>query len=216
VFQGDQKRKIDTNIIEKTDKFYLPIERDNKGAYKIKSGKTIYVSFSSDFLLEEADEWRKDCFKIMKERKDLNFIFLTKRIERFMQIVPADWGKGYSNVTIGCSVSTQQEIDTKIALLVKLPIAHKNIILQPLIEEVNISDYIKDVELVIVGGEYGKNSRPLNFDWVLKVRKQCIEKQTSFEFRQCATTFIKGNVEYKLKYKDLSSQAKKANLNIYY
>ena len=30
------------------------------GNYKMKSG-IVYTCFSTDFLIEEADEWRKDC-----------------------------------------------------------------------------------------------------------------------------------------------------------
>ncbi len=71
-----------------------------------------------------------------------------------------------------------------------------------------------DIEKCIVGGEYGINARPLNYDWVLAIRKQCISTKTPFTFRQCGTYFIKGDVEYKLNYKELTKQAKKANINI--
>ena len=30
----------------------------------------------------------------MKERSDLHFLFLTKRIERFMKCIPNDWNDG--------------------------------------------------------------------------------------------------------------------------
>lgn len=82
----------------KTAKITAPIERykrgEHKGEYKMQSGETVYVCFSSDFLLEEADKWRDECWQIMKEREDLHFIFLTKRIERFLDCIPYDWGDG--------------------------------------------------------------------------------------------------------------------------
>ncbi len=34
---------------------------------------------------------------MMRERQDLQFLFLTKRIERFAACMPADWGDGYEN-----------------------------------------------------------------------------------------------------------------------
>ena len=213
IHKGDSKRNIDTNIIQKGDKFDAPILKNKKGEYKIKSGQTVYVCFSSDFFIEEADEWRKECWSIIKERADLNFIFLTKRIERFEKCIPKDWGSGYDNVTIGCTIENQERADERLSLFSKLPIKHKNIICQPLIEEINIEKYLDNIELVIVGGESDKLARPLNYDWVLSIREQCISKNVNFEFRQCGTHFIKDGKEYKLQVKDLCKQAKKAAIN---
>lgn len=214
IHKGDSKRGADTNNIIKTDNFNAPIAKNSKGEYKIKSGQTVYLCFSTDFLIEEADEWRTDCFKMIKERADLNFIFLTKRIERFLDCIPDDWGSGYDNVTVGCTIENQDRADFRLNIFSTLPIKHKNIICQPLIEEINISKYLDNIELVIVGGESDKNARPLNYDWVLSIRNQCIENNTKFEFRQCGTHFIKDGKEYLLKVKDLCSQARKANINI--
>lgn len=75
---------------------------------------------------------------MIKERPDLQFIFLTKRIERFLSVVPEDWGDEYENVTIGVSVENQARADQRLGILQELPIKHKNIICQPLIEEVTI------------------------------------------------------------------------------
>lgn len=61
IHKGDGKRGIDTDTIEKTENFDAPISKDKKGEYKIKSGQIVYVCFSSDFLIEEADAWRKEC-----------------------------------------------------------------------------------------------------------------------------------------------------------
>ncbi len=95
----------------------------------------------------------------------------------------------------------------------KLSIKHKNIICQPLIEEINIEQYLDGVELVVVGGESDREARPLNYDWVLSIREQCIRKNVHFEFRQCGTHFIKEGKEYTLPVKELCSQARKAGIN---
>ena len=207
IHKGDAKRKVDTNIITKTDNFYAPIQKNKKGEYKIKSGQTVYLCFSSDFFIEEADKWRDECWKMIKERTDLHFIFLTKRIERFMNCIPRDWNDGYNNVTIGCTVENQEKVDFRLNIFSSLPIKHKNIICQPLIEEVNIEKYLDDVELVVVGGESDKFARPINYDWVLFIRQQCINKGVSFEFRQCGSNFIKDGKKYTLQAKDLCKQS---------
>ncbi|GAA0741722.1 DUF5131 family protein [Clostridium oceanicum] len=213
IHKGDARRGVDTNTIAKTGKFNAPIAKNKKGEYKIKSGQTVYLCFSSDFLIEEADEWREECWKMIKERWDLNFIFLTKRIERFLQCIPNDWNKGYDNVTVGCTVENQDRADFRLSIFKSLPIKHKNIICQPLIEEINIEKYLDNVELVVVGGESDKNARPMNYNWVLSIREQCIAKDVQFQFRQCGTHFIKDGKKYTLKTKDLCSQARKANID---
>jgi len=213
IHKGDYKKGIDTNIIKQTEKFYDPIEKNKNGTYKIKSGQMVYVCFSSDFLIEDADKWRTECQEMIRERSDLHFLFLTKRIERFLDCVPHDWESGYENVTVGCTVENQENADYRLDIFSSLPIRHKNIICQPLIENVNLSAYLHDIELVVVGGESDKNARPLDYDWVLQIREQCIFHNVHFEFRQCGTHFIKDDKLYTLKVRDLCNQAKKANIN---
>jgi protein gp37 len=210
---GDVKRNIDTNLIVQTNKFDIPIAKNKKGEYKLKSNQLVYTCFSTDFLIEEADTWRKECWRMIKERSDLNFMFLTKRIERFMQCIPDDWNDGYDNVTVGCSVENQDRADYRLSIFSQLPIKHKNIICQPLIEKVNIEKYLNGVELVVVGGESGINARPLDYEWVLSIREQCINQGVHFVFRQCGTYFNKDGKTYKINVRQLMSQARKANID---
>ena len=212
IHKSDAKRNVNTNEIVKTKEFSKPVERLKNGDYKIKSG-IVYLCFSSDFLIEQADEWRDECWKMIKQRQDCVFLFLTKRIERFEQCMPDDWGDGYENVVVCCTVENQKNADKKLSIFKSLPIKHKCITAQPLIEKIDLSKYLDDIELVVVGGESDINARPLNYDWVLDIRRQCIDKNVSFEFRQCGTHFIKDGKEYKLKTKDLCSQARAAGIN---
>lgn len=214
IHKGDSKRGVDTNLVVKTDKFYAPVQRNRAGEYRMKSGQTVYLCFSSDFLLEDADEWRSECWQMMRQRPDLNFLFLTKRIERFMDCVPEDWGDGYDNVAVGCTAENQDRADFRLSIFKKLPIKHKIIICQPLIERIDIEKYLDGIELVVVGGESDKNARPLDYDWVLDIRERCIAQKVHFEFRQCGTHFIKDGKAYTLNTRDLSSQAKKANIDV--
>ncbi len=214
IHKGDARRGIDTSKIVKTDDFYSPILKNKNGEYKIKPNQTVYLCFSTDFLIEEADEWRNECWKMIKERSDLHFLFLTKRIERFSSCIPDDWGEGYDNVTVGCTVENQRNADYRLKIFSQLPIKHKNIICQPLLEKIDIAKYLNGIELAVVGGESDKNARALNYDWVLFIREQCIKSGVSFEFRQCGTHFIKDGKMYTLKTRDLCSQAKKADINV--
>ena len=80
--------------------FDLPVQR-GRGGYKIPPGRIILTCFTSDFLLKDADPWRQDCWRMMRERSDCWFYFFTKRIDRLAECLPPDWGEGYDNVMIG-------------------------------------------------------------------------------------------------------------------
>lgn len=212
IHKGDVKRGVLTDNIVKTKDFEKPVERLKNGNYKMKSG-IVYTCFSTDFLIEEADEWRRECWSMIKERFDCTFLFLTKRIERFTECIPYDWGDGYENVVVCCTVENQENADKKLSVFKNLPIRHKCITAQPLLEKIDIKKYLDDIELVVVGGESDKYARPLYYDWVLDIRSQCIEKNVDFEFRQCGTHFIKDGKQYNLQTKDLCKQARLANID---
>lgn len=216
IHKGDEKRGVDTECITKTERFYAPIARLKSGEYKMKPGPVVYLCFTSDFLIEEADQWREECWKMIKERSDLHFVFLTKRIERLAGCVPPDWGDGYDNVTVGCTIENQDRADYRLSIFKDLPIKHKNIIVQPMLEQIDLSTYLDTIELVVVGGESDYKARPLDYDWVLDIRRQCMEYKVDFEFRQCGTHFIKDGKTYNLNVRMLCSQARKAGIDYHY
>ena len=212
IHKGDAKRNVDTSQIRKTKDFSKPTERQKNGSYKMHAGM-VYTGFSTDFLIEEADEWRPDCWKMMKARQDCTFLFLTKRIERLRDCLPDDWGDGYENVVVCCTVENQKNAERRLSVFRELPIRHKCITAQPLLEDLQIEQYLDGIELVVVGGESDIHARSLAYDWVLHIREQCIRKNVSFEFRQCGTYFIKDKKLYKLQTKDLCRQAKAAGID---
>ena len=215
IHKGDQKRGVNTAKIVQTDAFDAPVKRLKNGAYKMKPGQTVYLCFSTDFLLEEADPWRGACWDMIRERQDLHFLFLTKRIPRFMDCIPPDWNSGYENVTVGCTVENQARADERLKIFNDLPIRHKNIILQPMLEDVEISPYLNgDIELVVVGGESDRDARTLDYAWVLHVREQCIAHKVPFQFRQCGTHFLKDGKQYTLPTRQLAAQARAAGIDV--
>ena len=127
--------------------------------------------------------------------------------------MPKDWEDGYENVIVCCTIENQKNADYRLAIFQDLPIRHKTITAQPLIEGIQIEKYLEGIDQVVVGGESDYQGRPLYYDWVLDIREQCIRTQTNFEFRQCGTYFIKDGKEYKLQTRDLCKQAKLAGIN---
>lgn len=216
VYRQDEmyKNSVASSRCRKTSTFDLPVKLKRDGSYKVPSGSFVYTCFSSDFLLKDADEWRTECWRMIKKRSDCWFYFFTKRIDRLESLLPDDWGDGYENVLIGCTVENQDRADYRLPIFKKLPVKHKSIIAAPLLEGINIAKYLDDtIDEVSVGGESGFNARPCCYDWILDIRQQCIEKNVPFRFHQTGANFVKDGRCYRIRREFQHSQADKANIN---
>jgi len=210
-YYGEHSKRCGQNTIVKTDDFDKPIRtiympRKKITKYKMEGGKVCHTCFTTDFFLLEADEWRTEAWSIIKQRPDLTFIMLTKRIDRFPVALPHDWGDGYENVRIGCTVENQETADFRLPLYTSYPIKGKFIVCQPLLGGIDLSPYLHAVESVNVGGESGRNARVCNFDWVLNIKEQCKKAEVDFDFRQTGSKFLKdGEVKNINPYKQRST-----------
>ncbi len=201
--------------VRKTGSFNLPVKKDRKRNYKFPAGTEFALCFTSDFLIEEADEWRPEIWEIIRERKDCSYFFFTKRIERLAECLPPDWGEGYDNIGIGCTVENQERADFRLPLFLSMPIKHRLIIAAPLLEKIEIRKYLVPelIEEVSVGGESGKYARPLDYDWVLSLRDQSKEAGIAFNFHQTGSYLIKEGRRYFIPRPLQHEQAKKAGIN---
>lgn len=207
MFYFDQKRGIDSNIIKKNkDNFDLPLKKKKDGSYKIPSGSHIRVCLTSDFFLREADEWRHDCWKIMKERSDISFSLFTKRPERVQNCLPSDWKKGYPNVSLFVTCENQSRAQERLPILINLPFQNKGIMAEPLLEEIQIDEFLQtgEIKQIYCGGENYENARPLNLKWVEKLSNSAKKYNVSFEFFDPGAYLIKKESEYH--FKDHQSQ----------
>ncbi len=205
---------VESSLCRKTGAFNMPIKRKRDKSYKIPSGKLVMTCFTSDFLLEDADEWRPECWDMIKTRSDLMFYFFTKRIDRLEKCLPDDWADGYDNVIIGCTVENQRCADYRMPIFNSLPIKHRTVTVSPLLGPVDLSRYLgEQIEEVAVGGESGVDARICNYDWVLNLRRQCIEKDVPFRFHQTGAKLVKDGKLYRILRKDQISQAIKAGID---
>lgn len=214
VYRTDGKYGKDSSVVTKTEKFGLPLQKKKNGEYKIPSGNLVYTCFTSDFLIEDVDEWRAEAWEMMRIRQDLHFMFITKRIDRLQQCLPPDWGDGYDNVTICCTMENQDRVDYRLPIYKESPIKHKIIICEPLLSQIDFRGELEGwVEQVVAGGESGKEARVCNYDWVLDIRRQCVEAHVGFWFKQTGSYLLKDGHEYKVARQFQHSQARKAELN---
>ncbi len=218
VYRRDKEFGKDSDLVTKNSTYDLPIRKNKNGEYKLKpEADYVYTCFTSDFFLEDADLWRNELWQIIKIRSDLKFLFITKRIHRFYDCIPADWGTGYDNVTICCTVENQDRANYRLPLFMAAPIKHKKIACEPLLEKVDLRAYLDNtIENVVAGGESGLEARVCDYSWILDLRQQCQEAKVGFYFKQTGAKFIKDGKLYRVKRKDQHPQAAKAKINLYY
>ncbi len=214
VYSRDGMYGKDSSVVSQTANFDLPLRRKRDGGYKIASGETVLACFTSDFLLSDADGWRPEAWRMIRERRDLSFFFITKRIDRFMVGLPDDWGDGYDNVAVGCTVECMRVADYRLRIFRQLPIKHRIIICAPLIEPLDISHYLDRsvIDEVSVGGESGDEARVCDYDWVLGIRSQCMAAGVPFSFHQTGARLLKDGKIYNIERKYQHSQAKRAGI----
>ena len=214
VYRTDGKHGIDSSVVVKTKSFGLSVQKKRDGSYKIGAGEMVYTCFSSDFFVEDADEWRGEAWDMIRSRPDLRFLMITKRIDRLQAVVPDDWGEGYDNVTICCTMENQERADYRLPIYRAAPVKHKIIVCEPLLSAVDLSPYLGAwVEQVIVGGESGREARTCHYDWVLGIRRQCVEHGISFRFRQTGARLLKDGRLYRIRRQFQHSQARKAGID---
>ncbi len=225
VYRRDESIGKDASIITKTGDYNLPLKKNRQREYKLTAADgVVYACMTSDFFLEEADEWRQDCWDMIRERRDLHFHIITKRIDRFEICKPDDWGEGWDNVTICSTCENQDRTDYRLPILLGLPLKHREVIAEPMLEEIDMEKYLATglIEHVTCGGESGGvpeeqrkaavpcQVRPCDFQWIKDVRRQCIRCGVPFTFKQTGAVFIKDGKTYYVKRSFQMSQARKS------
>lgn len=158
-----EKEKYGQNgsvILRSKTKFYDPL--------KWKEPKRIFTCSWSDFFIQEADQWRDEVWHIIKKTPHHTYQILTKRPERIIDHLPADWEDGYPNVWLGVSVEDQDAVK-RIPILEQVPAKIKFISFEPLIGPIT-ENFIGDVQWIIIGGESGNDTghwryRPCKLEW---------------------------------------------------
>jgi protein gp37 len=121
----------------------------------------------------------------MRQTSSLLYLLLSKRIGNAEKMA-AEAGGLPSNAALGATMVTQHEYDRdrlKLkrageALGARFTFASIEPMLGPVILDKNAPDWI------IVGGESGKNARPMNLEWARSLKRQSAELGRIFNFKQ--------------------------------
>jgi protein gp37 len=150
-----------------------------------KSPRTIFVNSMSDLFHKDIpEEFIKRVFDVMNNASWHTFQILTKRADRLEELASKlTWSK---NIWMGVSVESQ-DYTFRINHLRKVPAAVRFLSIEPLIAPINKLN-LRGIDWIIVGGESGPKSRPLDPDWVRIIRDICLDKKVPFFFKQWGGT----------------------------
>lgn len=214
-YLDSMREKKGSDIYRTKAGFRYPLSKYRDGSYKVKSGEMIRVCMTSDFFLEEADEWRDEAWSIIKKRSDVKFFLLTKRPERVAEHLPWNWGSGWENVMFNVTCENQKRADERIPILLDLPFKHKGIMCAPYIGPVSIKEYLPSgqIEQVLCDGENYGGARPCHYEWVKSLRDECVSSNVTFVFCGTGRRFIKDGKMYRLEGSIQNEQAFKSGLS---
>jgi protein gp37 len=148
------------------------------------------VCMSSDFFIEEADGWREDAWRVIRETSSVVYQIQTKRTHRIADHLPADWGDGYPNVWLGASVEMKKylrRLDDLRAIPCVLRYADSLGMLESMMPE--LPDQLDGIGWCIASGEKGccqAEPRPWDAQWAREVRDVCAERGIPFWFSHVA------------------------------
>lgn len=205
VYRRDDSIGKDASNVYKTQSFNMPIQKNRAGEYKYPSGTEFIMCFSSDFFINEADAWRKDVLNMIKIRSDCTFFCITKRPERIMECIPNI--VEYPNLYIYCTMENQKRFDERAPIYLNLPLVKKGVMIEPMLEDVDLSSYIDKIDVVSVGGESGTDARVCDFEWVKHIRQQCKKAHVEFNYHQTGAKLLVNNKLYNIPRNKQHSQA---------
>lgn len=146
-----------------------------------KKPQTIFVNSMSDMFHQRVpQDFIVRAFDVMNRAHWHRFQVLTKRADRLAALsTEINWA---GNIWMGVSVENES-YSHRIKLLRKTSAAIKFLSLEPLLGPLNNLE-LDGIHWVIVGGESGPGARPMNADWVMSIRDQCLEARVPFFFKQ--------------------------------
>jgi len=150
-----------------------------------KTPQTIFVNSMSDlFHSRVSTDYIHRVFDVMNRAAHHRYQVLTKRSQRLVRLSPQmPWQR---HIWMGVSVENQA-YTFRVDHLRETEAHIKFLSLEPLLGPLPGLD-LHGIDWVIVGGESGPHARPMQPEWVLDIRDQCLAARVPFFFKQWGGT----------------------------
>jgi protein gp37 len=151
-----------------------------------KKAKMIFVNSMSDLFHDDVpDSYILQVADVMRCAHWHTYQVLTKRADRLARLLRTRLAKHaqLSHIWWGVSVENRRHGLPRIDLLRNTPAQVRFLSIEPLLEDLGYID-LSGIHWVIVGGESGAGSRPIDTSWVTSIQKQCEKARVPFFFKQ--------------------------------
>lgn len=174
----------------------------------------VFCASLADVFDNEVDpSWRIALAAEIIASPNLRWMLLTKRIGNARKMLMEMFPEGVpDNIALGVTIANQEEADRDMpkALSTKAGLGISNLFVsaEPLLGPLDLRRWLwmiddagdgvvtdTQIDLLITGGESGKDARPMNPLWVQALRDQCALAGTPFHFKQWGEWFRYGEVD---------------------
>lgn len=146
-----------------------------------KKPTCFFVNSMSDVFHEDVPfTFVDEIMKVIKITPEHHYQILTKRAE-----IMYNYFRGKAipkNVWLGVTVEDKKSL-FRIDYLRQIRTDIRFISAEPLLEDLGGIN-LNDIHWVIVGGESGSSARPMQEEWALNIKRQCLNADVSFFFKQ--------------------------------
>lgn len=151
--------------------------------------KVFCASLADVFDNAVDDQWRRDLAALILQTPNLLWMLLTKRVGNARKFLESMFPGGVpENVALGVTIANQEEADRDLprALAIKRGLGIRRLFLsmEPLLGHVELARYLDGVDLVIVGGESGREARSMPEYWIDNIMHLCRTHRVPFHFKQ--------------------------------
>lgn len=158
----------------------------NRAAEQVGEVRLVFSLSLGDIWDNQVDPaWRREAFDEARACQNLIMLYLSKRIGNAVEMAKEAGGLP-PNAALGATFGDQRDYDRDRK---KLHDAGRELgalitfgSFEPLLGPVILDTYAPD--WIIVGGESGKNARPMDLDWARSLRDQAADLGRVFNFKQ--------------------------------
>jgi protein gp37 len=169
---------------QKTKSPWKKVKRWQKKAADNNEIRLVFTGSLCD-IFEDAEipnNYRPQVWDVIRSSPNLHFQLLTKRPQNIAGMLPDDWGDGYDNVWLGCTIE-RNDVAHRHYQLVRNPAKVHYVSYEPAIGPLDQMP-LDDIEWVIYGGESGSDYRDHNIEWPRNMRERCEKTGTAFFYKQ--------------------------------
>ena len=165
-----------------------------KNAKKTGSSKLVFCASMADVFDDHpvAAATRPRLFDLIDATRcqdpaigGLHWLLLTKRVESVTSMLPANWGKGWPGVWLGCTIEGPDQA-WRADVLRSIPAAVRFVSYEPAIGPLADAIDLSGIDWLIAGGESGPGRRPDAIEWFRDIRDACAAAGVAFFFKQRA------------------------------